>query len=121
MAFLSGTTGSVKVGSTVYAFDKWRVSMKAGSPKTTNFAGSGFQTLVAGVKSAAITLSGPYDQGAMAVALNTSYAWILGMDTGVSITVTAIVTGIDVDNSVEDAPRVNITAESTGSFTASIS
>jgi hypothetical protein len=120
MAFLSGTTGSVKVGSTVYAFDKWRLSMKGGAPKVTNFAGSGYQQLVPGVKSATITLSGPYNQGAMAVAVNTSYAWILGMDTGVEITVTAQVTGIDVDDSVEDAPRVNVTAESTGSFTASI-
>ncbi len=120
MAFLSGTTGFVSVGAAVFAFDKWRLSIKSGAPKTTNFTGAGFQTNVAGVVGGSLSLSGPYDRGAMPFAANAVYNFTLGMDAGVSIVVPARVTGIDVDNSVEDAPRVSLTAESTGTFTAAI-
>lgn len=120
MAFLSGTTGFVKIGSTTYKFGKWKLSMKSGVPKTNNFAGGGFQSNVAGMVGATLTFSGPYDQGSMAFAVNTSYAFICGLDTGVELTVTARVSGIDVDNDVEGTPQVSVTAESTGSFTASI-
>lgn len=120
MSFISGTAGSVKIGSTPYGFDKWRIAMRSNLPKVTNFTGGGYQQNVGGVVGGTLTLSGPFDSTAMGFTVNTSYVFVLGMDTGVSLTVTARVAGIEVDNSVEDAPRVSVTAESTGSFTAAI-
>lgn len=120
MSQLSGTTGYVKLGATTYAFDKWKIAMRGGAPKVTNFTGGGYQQLVAGVVAGTVTLSGPFNSGSMALAVGTSYAFVLGMTTGVELTVTALVTGIDVEDAVEDAPRITVTAESTGTFTASV-
>ena len=116
----SGTTGYVKLGTTTYAFGKWKVTFKAGAPKVTNFTGSGYQQLVAGVVSGTLTLTGPYDNGNMPLVAGTTYVFHCGSDTGVELTFSAIVTQIEVDDEVEDACRVNVTAESTGSFTAAI-
>lgn len=118
--FLSGTTGFVKLGVTTYKFGKWKLAIKGGTPKVTNFAGAGYQQLVPGVISGTLSLSGAYDQGNMPLTINTSYVFYCGFDTGIQLSVTAQVSSIDMDNDVEDTPRVNVTAESTGSFTASI-
>jgi hypothetical protein len=119
MAFLSGTTGYVKFGSTSYAFDKWSIDIEAGTPSVTNFS-SAYQALVTGVIKATINLSGPFNSTAMAVAAGSSYAIHLGMDTGVELTCTALIANLKMDNAVEDAPRISVTARSTGSFTASV-
>ncbi len=121
MAFLSGTTGYVKVGSATYAFGKWKLALKGGAPKVTNFAGLGYQQLVGGVKAGTITLSGAYDQGNMPLQINTTYTFHLGLALGIELALPAQVSDIDVDNDVEDAPRVTVTAQSTGEFNAQIS
>jgi hypothetical protein len=118
--FLSGTTGYVKVGVITYRFGKWKITIKAGTPKVTNFAGSGYQQIVPGVVMATITLSGAYDSGNMPLAANSVYAFHLGMDTGVELAIPAQVSGIEADNDVEGTPTVSVTAESTGVFTAAI-
>jgi hypothetical protein len=120
MAILSGSTGFLKLGSTAYAFDKWKLSMKAGSPNVTNFTSAGYRQIVLGIISGSLTCSGPYNNGSMALVMNTSYVFHLGFDTGVELSVTATVTGIEVDNNVEDAPRINIAGEVSGSFTSSV-
>lgn len=120
MSFLSGSTGYVKLGSTAYAFNKWRLDIKAGSPKVTNFTSGGYQQVVPGIVAGALSLSGPYNQGSMAVAVNGTYVFHLGMDTGVELSVSAQVTGVTVENDVEGTPMVSVTAETSGSFTSSI-
>lgn len=120
MAFLSGTTGYVKLGSTSYSFDKWRMDMKANAPKVTNFTSAGYQVLVAGVIGGTLTLSGPINSGSMALAMNSVYTFHLGLDTGVELAVSAIVTGLVPENDVNDSPRVTVTAETSGAFTSSI-
>lgn len=121
MGYLSGITGSVAVGATNYAFSKWRIPMKSGLPKVTNFNTAPYQQLVTGILSATIYLEGPYDQGSMAFAAGTSYGWILRWTSSVSLTVTAFIEELQPDVDVEGAARVAITAQSSGSFTASIS
>jgi hypothetical protein len=120
MSILSGTTGHVKIGSTSYAFDKWKLAIKAGAPNVTNFTSSGYKQIVSGVIAGTLTISGPYNQGSMAFSVNTTYTWLLGLDTGVELSVSAKLTSLEVDNNVEDSPRVSIGAETSGSFTSSI-
>lgn len=120
MSIPSGSTGFVKLGSTAYAFGKWKIAMKSGTPNVTNFTSAGYRQLVAGIIQGTLTCSGPYNSGSMPLAMNTSYVWHLGMDTGIELSVTATLTGLEVDNDVEDAPRINITAEISGSFTSSV-
>lgn len=120
MAYLSGATGFVKLGATAYPFGKWKVSMKAGTPKVTNWTTSGFQALVAGIISATLTASGAINNGSTAITVGQSYVFHLGMDTGVEVSFTAIVSALEPENDVEDAARFSITAESTGTFTAAL-
>ncbi|HEY1191121.1 MAG TPA: hypothetical protein VGE74_26035 [Gemmata sp.] len=120
MANKSGKSGYVAVGDVPFAFGKWKLAMKAGTPKTTNFLSGGFQTVVPGVIEGTITLSGPWDVGNMPIGVNGVYPFHLGLDTGVELVVTAQVSGIDADNDVEGTPSVSVTATTTGSFSAAI-
>lgn len=120
MSFISGISASVGIGATNYSFSKWRVPMKSGLPKVTNFNSAPYQLLVAGVLSASIYLEGPYDTGNMAFSAGVSYTWILRWKSDVNLTVPAFIEEIQGSQDVEDAARVNITAQSSGPFTASI-
>jgi hypothetical protein len=121
MAFtpIAGPSGSVLVGGVAFAFGKWRFAMKAGLPKVNNFT-SAYQQLVAGLISGTLTLEGPYDAGNMPIAAGTSYAFTLKFSAAVTLTVTCYVEDITPSQDIEDAARVTVTAQSTGSFTAAI-
>lgn len=121
MGYLSGKTGYVALGSTPYSFGKWKCSIKSGLPKVTNFKSQGFQALVAGILSSTITLSGPYEVGAMPLVAGQAYEFHLGLDVGIELVVTARIETLEPDNDVEGAPAVSVTAQSTGPFTAAIS
>ncbi len=118
--YLAGKTGFVTIGSTSYSFAKWKSALKTALVKVTNFTTAGYQLLVAAITSATLTVEGPYNEGNMAFTAGVSYTWVLGFTTMVSLTISAFIEQISVDNDVEGAPRVEITAQSSGSFTAAI-
>lgn len=118
--YLSGITGAVLIGSTAYSFSKWKVPMKCGLPKVTNFNSAPYQLLVAGILSASIYLEGPYNNTNMPFTCGTSYTWIMRWTALISLTVTAFIEELTPDNDVDGSPRVAITAQSSGSFTAAI-
>lgn len=120
MGYLSGKSGYVKVGAGTYSFGKWRLPMKGGAPKVTNFTSLGFQALVPGIISGTVILSGPWNVGNTPIAVGFAYVFHLGLDTGLELAVTALVTDITPENDVEGTPQVSVTAESTGPFTAAI-
>ncbi len=120
MAQLSGKSGFVLVGATAYGFDKWGIDMESGVPDVTNWTSGGFQELVTGVVKGTVTVSGPLDSGSMPLVVNTTYTFHLGFDTGVELSASCIVASIKVDNATADAPRVSVTARSSGVFTAAI-
>lgn len=117
--FIGGTSGSVLVGGVAYSFGKWRLQMKGGLPKVNNFT-SAFQQLVAGLTSATLTLDGPYDGGNMPLAVLTAYAFTLKFSPAITLVVTAMVEDITPSQDIEDAARISVTAQSTGSFTAAV-
>lgn len=117
--FISGTSGSVLVGGVAYSFGKWRFQMKAGLPRVNNFT-TGYQVLVAGLLSGTLTLEGPYDGGNMPLAAGTSYAFTLKFSNAITLSVTCYVEDITPSQDIEDAARISVTAQSTGSFTAAI-
>lgn len=116
---ISGIYGSVTVGSTPFALGKWKLSMKTNLPKVNNFTAA-FQLLVAGLTSATITASGPYDGGNMPLICGNEYSFTLAYNNTISFVVTAIVESIEPEDDIEDAGRVSITAQSNGVFTAAI-
>lgn len=116
---IGGPSGSVTVNGVAYAFGKWRASIKTGLPKVNNFT-SAFQQLVAGLTSATLTIDGPYDGGNMPLTSGTSYAFVLKFSNAISLTVNALVGEIGPSQDIEDAARITLTAESSGSFTPSV-
>ena len=74
------------MGSTKYAFGKWNLSLKANQMPTNNFlnidsAGRGYQTTVAGVYSADLTLEAlTADAGNMPFAVGSTVIFNLGTD-----------------------------------------
>jgi hypothetical protein len=121
MAFnpIGGPSGSVLVGGVAYAFGKWRVNIKGGLPRVNNFT-SAYQQLVAGLTSGTLTLEGPYDGGNMPLAVLTAYTFTLKWSNSITLTMPAVVSEIGGSQDIEDAARLTVTAETSGSFTASV-
>lgn len=117
--FIGGTSGSVLVGGVAYNFGKWRFQMKAGLPKVNNFSGA-YQLLVTGLLSGTLTLDGPYDGGNMPLTAGASYAFTLKFSNAITLTATAFVEDITPSQDIEDAARISVTAQSSGSFTAAV-
>ena len=125
--YLSGITGFVAIaaagggemGASDYTFAKWSVSLKTNLPKVNNFS-SAFQLLVAGLQDATIQLEGPYNEGNMPLTTGVQYDFFLGWVSGIYLSVPAFVESIDPDNDIDGAPRIKVTAKSSGSFTVSI-
>jgi len=120
MATLAGKSGSISIGGNAFALSDWSIDMATEIVDTTVFTSGGAKENIAGLLSGKISASGPFNSTAMAIVSGTSYAFVLTMASGVAITVTARVSNINVKTDVKDAVRVNITAESNGSFTASL-
>ena len=116
----AGTAINAIVNTPLYSFGKWKAQLKGGTPKITNFTSGGFQALIAGISSATVSASGPYNSTNMALTLLTTYVWFLNFDTTYYIAVPAILNSIEADDDVEDAPRISISGESTGVFTVSL-
>lgn len=116
---IGGPSGSVLVGGVAYAFGRWRFSIKGGLPRVNNFT-SAFQQLVAGLTSGTITLEGPYDGGNMPLAILTSYVFTLKYSNAITLAATALVGEINPSQDIEDAGRISVTAETSGTFTAAI-
>ncbi len=141
--YIAGKEGYVKVGSSggsdddgLFAFDKWKASLKCSLTKITNFTTNGFQRMLSCIVSATISVSGPYNAGNYDAAntvsmtgnsvpeagftVGGSYTWILGFETSLFLEIVAIISSLDVDNDVESNAKVSITAESDGEFFAFI-
>lgn len=117
----SGITGSVSIGGTSYAFGKWTLSMKANLMPVNNFTGGGYRQVVAGVKSADLTLEAlTYDQGNMPFVCGNQYTFILGYNALTSTTVTIMIESIEPTVDYDGLQPIKISGQSNGPFTPSI-
>ena len=119
--FLSGKRASVTVGSAVFAFDHWDSDIKTEVLSVNNFTSGGFNDNIDGFTGATITLSGPYELGAMPFTSGAVYEFQLGYKPGVTLAITARVGSIKPGVDAEGVAKVTVTAESKGGFTAAIS
>lgn len=120
MAFYSGKDGSFKVGAAAWRLREWTLDMDTAAVDTTNFESGGFKENIAGLTGGTITARGPYDSAAMALTSGTSYTVTLTVGGLIDFAVPARVTKISLTTNVEGKAEVSITAETNGSFTASI-
>lgn len=117
----SGITGSVNVGGTSYAFGKWTLSMKTNVMPVNNFTGGGYQQVVAGVKSADLTLESlTYDQGNMPFVCGNQYTFILNYNALISTTVTIMIESIEPTVDYDGLQPIKISGKSNGPFAAEI-
>jgi hypothetical protein len=119
-AYVSGLTGSVKIGATSFSFDRWKLTIKTVLVEVTNFTSGGFQQFVTAITGATLTVSGPYNTGNMAFVCGVAYIWILGFTALIALTVTAIIETLEPDVDAKGRASVSITAQSHGAFTAAI-
>jgi hypothetical protein len=122
MAFnpIAGKQGSTLLGTLTYAFAKWKLSYKAKLVPVNNFT-SGFQQLVTGLLSATVSLSGPYDVGNMPMTIGNSYLFTLGITSMINLQVTALIESLEPEDDIEGAAMMAVTAQTSGSFTISLS
>jgi len=121
--YLAGKGGYVSVGAapgTQIAFRSWKCSMKAAGLKINDFPSLGFQTLIAGFFSAALTLEGAYFAGATALSAGNTYAFNLGYSSTLSLVVSAMITDLTPTVEAEKEETLSVTADSTGNFTAAV-
>lgn len=121
--YISGKQGSVRTVNSSgfsFSFDTWELSSNAKLPDITNFTSGGYQALLSGIIDGTVTVSGPYNSGNMAFTAGLTYVWVLCFTDAIYLTCTAIIQTLKADDKVADAPRINIVAKSTGSFSAGI-
>lgn len=117
MAFYAGKLGSVSIGGSTQPLTDWQMEVQSEPIDVTNFSSSGYAESEAGILSANITCSGPYD-GTSGATVGSTGAFVLKYDAvGAGFTVTARVTNVSVSQNVRGVAQVNITAQSSGSFT----
>lgn len=119
MAFYAGKNGSVSIGGTTQPLTSWSMEVQSEPIDVTNFNSSGFAESEAGITSANITCSGPYD-GSSGATVGATAAFVLKYEqVGAGFTVTARVTNVSISDEVRGVAQVSITAQSTGSFSVS--
>jgi hypothetical protein len=119
--YLAGKGAHVAIPTgTQVAFRSWKASMKAVGLKINDFPSQGYQNLITGFFSAAITLDGAYASGATALAVGNVYALELGYSATLSLTLSALITDITPTVDAEKEEVLSVTADSTGTFVAAV-
>ena len=113
---LSGITSYCNVGGPSLSTGKWKAAHHTKAVPVNNMNGGGFEQNVQGLTGSDVTMSAPYDAGNMPFTSGEVYNWHLGLMPGLEILVPARITNLEMDEDVDGAPVVNITAKSTGSF-----
>ena len=80
----------------------------------------GYKENIFGLASAKITARGAYPSTDCAITLGASVAFVLGMGGGISFTVTARVSNITPSTDTAGVAEISVSAESNGSFSASV-
>lgn len=114
-AFYSGKYGAVSVNGVVQPLTDWSLDIKTDSLDITNFTSEGWNETLAGIFSADISASGPYD-GTSAVVQGNIAVFILKVGeiatVPLSVTINALVTSVKIDTSVKDVAKISYTATS---------
>ena len=108
------------VANTTYKFKNWTLDKTVDIHDTSNFDSTDdCKENVAGMRSATLSLEGPYDQGVMLFVEGTSYTFVLSAGTS-TFTVAARVKNVKPVTDTDNVVRVSVEAVSTGSFTAGL-
>src|SRR5580658_10186825 len=89
--FLGGPSGSVKIGTSSFSFDMWKLSIKTTLVEVTSFTSGGFQVMVAAVTGATLTVSGPYNMTNMPFTSGVGYIWLLYFTASIYLSVFALI------------------------------
>lgn len=118
--YISGKAASISIQGVTMAFRKWKLSMKADALDVTNLTSGGYREVIDGIISGSLSMEAPYDQGNMPLDVGTTYTVVLTYTTGITLTVSALITEIAPDIDVKREEVISVSAEVTGTFTATI-
>lgn len=116
MPFYSGKNGSFTIGAEVQKFSDWTIELDSTLVDVTNFSSGGFREKLTGFIGGKITAKGPYDPTMTEPIIGTEGTFILGVGSTYSFTFTGVITKIRYSQDVNDAARIELEAETTGSF-----
>lgn len=119
MAVLHGKAGSVEVGGTLFAFDRWSAPMKNEIAFYKHF-GSGYRKGVAGTTSGEVDCEGPYNSGAMALTVGNSYEVECFFTDVLKLTFPTILESVTPEVDMSKEQRVKAVFQSVNDFTAAI-
>ncbi len=118
---LAGKTGFVTIGGVQMTFGKWSSNISSDLVKTHNFTGGGFKSWIGGLTGATFKLTmNAYDAGNVGLTVGNSYAFVFGYTTLITLAVTAVVKELAPSVDVEGAQTLEVTVESTGTFTPTV-
>ena len=117
---MHGIKASITVGGTAFAFDSFKFSPKNKVADVSNFTGGGYRQFIAGLTDGKVTCTGPYDEGNMPVTVGAAGTLVLTYVTGTTVSCPCLCESIDADVKIDDAQKVSMTFQITGSFTAAI-
>jgi hypothetical protein len=117
MAFnaISGTQGSVVIGTTTINFKTWEFAWDQNLPNVNNFS-SAFQLLVNGVSKGTINLTGPYDAGNSPLTLGQSATVTVKVNNVFSYQGPVLINNITLNDDIDDAARLKVSCETSGTF-----
>ena len=126
MAFYAGKGGAISIrtsiGPDVYTskpLSDWSIDIKTDALDVTNFSSGGWQEILAGIFSADISASGPYD-GSSLITQGTAARMKLTVATGLDLVIDVRVNSVKIDQSVKDVAKISYSATSTGVHTFSV-
>ena len=118
--FVAGKLGSVSVGTLAWRAKEWSYPMKADLVDVTNFSSGGFREKLAALIGASVRIKGNHDTAAMAMTCGSTYTITLGVGGGVSFSASFIIDGLTPSTNVEGAAEIEVSGQTTGTFTAAI-
>lgn len=120
-SYYAGKGASVSIGATsAWTAKEWQLEIDTDAVDTTNMTSQGFRENISGLTKAQITVRGPYFAGGSPITSGTVYTFGLNVGGGIGFSVPGRVTKLRPSTDVEGVAQLEVSAESTGVFTASV-
>lgn len=118
--YKSGKKGYFKFDAATYCFNSWDCDIETDLVDVSNFCSQGYQENVAGFQRVKFSAAGPHNIGGTAVVSGKEYMAHFGEDVGIEYAVNVRVGNVKIGNRHDGSPQVEVSGESNGSFTPSI-
>jgi predicted aspartyl protease len=114
MAYISGSTGKVKIGTTEYPVTNWSLKLSSNVASFADSTSSGWKVAVSGSKEASGEFSGKVPASAAIPAPGQSGAFTLALDDGHSYHGNGIINEVSIETNVDTGEAIGYKASFIG-------